>query len=463
MAKTTGLFGELYDDVRADDRAEEADLMRQAQLGGIDSAKYAGLSGAKMAGEALGSMAVRAGGGDPRSNGERMQAAMKAMSQMPEADMTKPEGVDNYYRGVINILRQQGLAGEAHRAAQEWNAYKDKQTDRQVKIDDLNRKKTDDARKAGIAEDANRIKAERNKQLSQQGLPEFVQLVDRIEKTEDPVTRKRLLDYANAKIESLQKGVTFEDAGDRILVRNKATGAVIGTDLVGEKPMNAKDANKLKSLESAYQAAMLAAQTDYKAAVDLFNHPGLDNLIGKWSGIAAERGTDKDGALREGAIAMLTKDGQDALALFNQVQGGAFVRALSDLKTAGGGSTGLGQVTEVEGQKVTAAKGALFPRQQPESFRRHLKDYISVVEQSSHILGGKAKEDGLNPVDLNIIELTGPIRGRAGVPAPTTPRSSPRAPTDGDRVRVLRPDGQTGTIPRAKLQEYTTKGYKEIK
>jgi hypothetical protein len=460
----------MFDTLNKNQRQEEVDEQTRLRFMAQSPAQARALASYEMAGAAgrgLGQAAAGFAGKDPRTSDDRLQTAMRAIGDMQQDhDLTTPEGTDNYYRGVIRILGEQGLPGEAHAAAKEWNEHKNKAADRKVKEDDIKRKADEAARKAAIGEEANRIKAARNAQLAEQGLPEFIQITDRIEKTEDPVTRKRMLDYANALVESKKKGIAFEDAGDRIIVRDKATGAILGTDQVGEKPMAPKDKAKIddkkKAVASAYQAAMLAAQTDYKAAADFYNHPGLNDLIGKWSGLAAERGTDKDGMLREAAIARLSPAGQEALALFQQVQGGAFVRALQDLKLAGGGSTGLGPVTEAEGAKVTAAKGALFPRQQPESFRRKLADFISVIEQSANILAGKAQEDGLDPIHLNVIELTGPGRS-APAPAPTAPRAAPRAAPTGDRVRVLRPDGQTGTVPRAKLEEYKRKGYTEIK
>ena len=459
----------MFDTLARNQRQEEVDEQNRLRFMAQDPAKARALTAYETAG-GIGRGAAQAAAGfagkDPRTSQERMAGAMKAIGELPEADLSRPDGVDTYYKGVINILRQHGLPGEAHTAAQEWNEYKNKDADRQVKLDDIKRKKEEADRKAAIAEEANRIKSKRTQQLAEQGLPEFVQLVDRVEQQSNPALRKAMMDRVN---QMAGGKIQLEDAGDRVIVRNQR-GEILGVDMMGEKPMNEKDRLKneqaKKKLEPAYRSTMLSLQTQYKAAADLFNSPGLDDLIGKWTGLAAEYGIGADGMLVEAAIARLSPAGQEALALYQQVVGGAFVNALKQLKEAGGGSTGLGQVTEVEGKKVTTATNALFPRQQPASFRRKLADYVDTLEATAEILRDSAKADGLAPIELNVVPLSGPARGTAPAPAPTRPREAPRAAPNapgGDRVRVLRPDGQTGTIPRAKLEDYKAKGYTEIK
>lgn len=78
MPKAIGMFSELTDDLDREEAAEDARLLQMAQMGSIAQDKYASLAGAKQAGQALGSMAVRYNGGDPRTSRERMEAAKKA-------------------------------------------------------------------------------------------------------------------------------------------------------------------------------------------------------------------------------------------------------------------------------------------------------------------------------------------------------------------------------------------------
>lgn len=462
------LFAPKQKDLLAEERAEEQRLQFQAS-DPFRATAHAVYEGSTMAGKGLGRAAAAAMGGDSRTPSDRqvdaIERAKAEIAAMEDVDFSTPAGVDRYYLGVINILRRNGLPGEAHAAALEWNKHKNEAADRGLKVDELNRKKAADEAKAAELKRKNEIAAERNKALADRGLPEIVRIVNAIEKETDPVSRDRLVKYANAQIESKKKGVILENAGDRVIVRDKATGEVIGTDIMGEKPMTEQQRDKATradaGLETAYKAAMLAMQTAYKAAVDLYNSPGLDNLIGKWSGIAAETGPEKGGFAREAAIARLTPAGQEALSLFNQVQGATFIQALLDLKAAGKGSTGLGAVSEVEGNKIQAAKGSLWPRQQPESFRRKLADYVSTIEAAANNLAGKAKEDGLSPIHLNIVPLTGPIRGRAAEPASPTPK--PAEPAAGEpTVRLFHPKTKKPwNILRSKVDEAKRRGFTE--
>ena len=429
---------------------------------------------ADLAGKGLGRAASAMAGLDPRTQREKdvdaVTKAKAAMAEMPEADLSTPAGVDAYYKAVRDILVKNGLPAEAHAASVEWNKERNALTDRNLKQQEIERKAAADAAKAKTADAKVAADAERNRLLAERGLGEFVGWVKQIEATDDPQTKELLLQRANAEIAAKNRSgrkITLANAGDRIIARDES-GAILGTDMVGEKPLDAKSREKAEAGKEAdamaYRSDMQGLQTVYKAAADLYNSPGLDDLIGKWTGIAAEMGPEKGGLTRELAIARLGAAGAEALGLYQQVQGASFLKALKDLKAAGKGSTGLGAVSEVEGNKIQAANGSLFPRQQPASFRRKLADFIDTVEAAANSLATRAQSDGVAPIHLDTIPLTGPSRGRAPAAAPTTPRAPQSAPAvDPSKVRVRRPDGQTGTIPRAKLEEYKAKGYTEVK
>ena len=471
LGMLSGLFGPTPQALRQEDLDEERALQFAAR-DPFQAMAHTAYSSAALAGKGLGKAIVGAAGGDPRDPNERyadsMAKAKAAISDMPDVDLTTPAGVDSYYKGVIGILRQNGLPGEAHAAAMEWNEYKNKTADRNVKIDDLNRKKAADEQKAATERAKVEAAAERNRLLAQRGLGEFVGWIDRIEKTDDPRTKQMLIDRANAEIAKTNrsgKKLYLENAGDRVIVRDES-GAQLGTDVMGEKPLSAKDAAKAKGadqqLASAYRSAMLAMQTSYKAAADLYNSRGLDNLIGKWTGIAAESGPEKGGAIREAFIARLNPAGQEALSLFNQVQGATFIQALMDLKNASKtGATGLGAVSEIEGNKIQQAKGSLWPRQQPASFRRKLADYIGTIEAAANLMAEKAKEDGLDPIHLNVVPLSGPTRGAGPAPAPVTP-AVPQSGTAEPTVRMVHPKtGRLWDIKQSKVEEAKKRGFKE--
>jgi hypothetical protein len=469
----TGMFDSL-NALNREQRQEDVDDQQRLRFmaqSPVQARALASYDMADLAGKGLGQVASAAAGVDPRTYRERdvdaLRAAKEAVGAMEDVDLNTPAGVDSYYKGVIDILRKHNLPAEAHAAAKEWNEYKGKNADRQLKEDELKRKVAADQVKANDLLAKQQAANERNAQLAQRGMGEFVGWIDRIEKTDDPQTKALLLQRANAEIESKKKGVILENAGDRIIVRDKATGAVIGkADEVGEKPLSAKDRMKNEAKDadtlSAYRADMQGLQTVYKAAADFYNSAGLDDLIGKWTGIAAEQGPEKGGAFRELFISRLGASGQEALGLYQQVQGASFIKALKDLKAAGKGSTGLGAVSEVEGNKIQAANAALFPRQQPASFRRKLSDFIETIEAAANNLAVKAQEEGIEPIHLNTIPLSGPSRrGAAPASAPNTPQQ-PAQPGGEPTVKMMK-DGKTRQVFRSKVEEAKRRGYTEVK
>lgn len=473
----TGMFDAL-NAIQRGQRQEDVDEQRRLQFMAQDPARARALMSyemADLAGKGLAQAGSALAGRDPRSRSERdvdaVNAAKEAIGQLPEADLSTPAGVDAYYKGVMGVLRQHNLPAEAHAASVEWNKERNALTDRRLKDDELKRKIAADEAKARTERAKVEAAAERNRLLAERGMGEFVGWIKQIEETDDPQTKELLLQRVNAEIAAKNrsgKKITLSNAGDRIVARDE-TGAVIGTDIKGMEPLKPKDAVKAEAGKEAdahaYRSDMQGLQTIYKAAADLYNSPGLDDLIGKWSGLAAEIGKEKGGPVRELAIARLGQYGQEALGLFEQVQGASFLKALKDLKAAGKGSTGLGAVSEVEGNKIQAANAALFPRQQPASFRRKLADFIDTIEASANNLASRAQQDGIEPIHLNTVALTGPKGGKPTPAAPTTPRAPAAQPEQPGEPTVMmrKGNGEPRPIFRSKIEEAKRRGYTEVK
>ena len=124
--------------------------------------------------------------------------------------------------------------------------------------------------------------------------------------------------------------------------------------------------------------------------------------------------------------------------------------------------SGLGALSEVEGNKIQSAKAALFPRQQPASFRRHLADYIDSIEQAANRLNAQAGKNDMPALHLSIVPLTGPVKGGAK-PAPTRPAGAPAgAPQPSGRIRMQKGDKTLNVVP-SKVEEAKRRGYTEIK
>jgi hypothetical protein len=97
----------------------------------------------------------------------------------------------------------------------------------------------------------------------------------------------------------------------------------------------------------------------------------------------------------------------------DNVQAQVFIQALQDLKNASKTSaSGLGQLTEREGDKIQNAKVAIRPQQSTEQFKNTLSEYIRTLKEGRTTAAG---------------ELT---KADATVPAPRPPLSVERTATD---------------------------------
>jgi hypothetical protein len=446
-----GMFDSLkapaFRDELAAERADSQRMQFMAQ-DPFHAGAMTAYEGANLAGEGLARTAAGLMGRDTRTQAERQRgavAAAKAEMAKMNIDLSTPEGRRAYYQGMQEILRRNGLPVEAHEAAAEGMDAENKALDRQTKQNDIDRKALADREKAANAKRKLELDAERNAILLKNGMPNVIKMIEAIDKQEDGPTRDRMIAAYNTHLESQKKGITLEQLNDRVIVRDKATGAVLGTDLMGEKPMDPKtrasDAEKKAKFPGAYAAAMAGLQAAYKTAADLHNHPGLDNLVGRITGIAASENTDTETIIgrltREFMTITRTDAGLSALGLWKQVRGETFIRALKDLKDASPtGASGLGQLSNAEGDKIGSAKANLFSRQNPADFRVELKTYIETIMNAAERLNTEAAatmqaNPGMNLplLQLATVPLTGPAsKGRKG-PAGYPPRQQPpRAP-----------------------------------
>jgi len=134
-----------------------------------------------------------------------------------------------------------------------------------------------------------------------------------------------------------------------------------------------KDTRKVKADEaatvSALQGTVRAIDNDLQSAERLFEHPGLPWITGARVGVAGR------------LAAAASSDAAGAHALLLNVQAQTFIKALQDLKaTSRTGASGLGQLTEREGDKIQNAKVALDPQQPTDQFKRTLTSYIGQLK-----------------------------------------------------------------------------------
>ena len=183
-----------------------------------------------------------------------------------------------------------------------------------------------------------------------------------------------------------------------------------------EKKDEAKAADAEKAAWDALEANTKAIDEEIRTVQRLRAHPGRSKIIG-----------DLYGALPLGAVAVRSGG---AGAIYAQLEGQTFIRALQELKaTSKTGASGLGQLTEIEGNKIQTAKAAIN-RQQPDAqFDRTLDDYIRQLQDSRAKFASALAQTGRTvPVSAP------PVSDRPAVAAPV---AAPAA-TPGRRFRTVR-------------------------
>jgi len=163
-----------------------------------------------------------------------------------------------------------------------------------------------------------------------------------------------------------------------------------------------REAGKIEDKKSEAAAATVrslqglirALDNDIQAAQRLMVHPGLTQIVGP-----------QNGAIPGPAlVALKGATAGGAHAVFLTVEAQAFIQALQDLKaTSKTGASGLGQLTEREGDKIQAAKAPLTRQQGDEQFKRSLADYITALQgtrkaASQELTGVSAEVPAPRPV-----------------------------------------------------------------
>lgn len=424
---------------------------------------YFALAAKRGAREAVGGLGA-ALGVNTQSQAQRHEAAIERAKTRARAlgfDPDDPASIDRFYREVIRILQSEGLVAEALEVAREYQ---------QQKVAE---------RRASAAEDMvaqRREAAELRAQTARESLeaakqklggrdPEFVVLLDRLAALE---TRLASLDAGDPQRQSVelaitnllsrlnrlgqQRSVRVLKTNDRYEVYDAATGEVVRSGGLGERPEPPGAAQKREAAEAkaavadakaqtAYAAMKESIQAQYDAAVSLHNEPGLREITGRPYGVIFDNTPSGPG--RAFAEATLSDAGRRALGLFNQVRGGAFLSGLAELKRASPtGATGLGQVTEIEGQKVENAKLALALSQPTPAFRGHLKRYVESIERAAQIIDAEAQTLGFNVVPLRQRQLITPSKYDRN----PRPDAIARPPAERSPQRTLTYDPKTGEI-----------------
>jgi hypothetical protein len=458
-----GMLSRLFEIPPSDPAAqkEEERLQALAKMNPFDAAAYTAYSGGAQAGQGIGKALAGLTGRDVRAPAAKRTDAIEAvrerMSKMGY-DPNDPKAVETFQKQFIQLLQQQGMGPEALDIQRDFHTQK--VADEKLSLES-------EKIKAGTARDKEKQAAvdERNKILAANGAPELAKMI-KIAESFDPVLeaplRKKYVEALNAMMEGKKKGIVLADAGGFLQPLDRATGLPLGEKITTTAaPMNEKDKAKAteagKAQASAYRNAFGNLQADYDVTVRLYNHPGVSGITGRINRLVGEPGT-------AGQIATTAASGEAraALDLWKQVTGATFLAGLNALKAASPtGSTGLGQTSNIEGDKVQNAKAALSREQDAPDFRLNLKVYIeSLEDQGARLNAAAAQGNGtITPLSLQVRPLNAVPGAR---PAPARARPAAPAPA-GDTVKVTLPDGRTGVIPRANLEAAKAAGAVEAK
>jgi hypothetical protein len=124
-----------------------------------------------------------------------------------------------------------------------------------------------------------------------------------------------------------------------------------------------------------------AVNTDINTATALAAHPGLKSITGAYQGALAKNADNP--AVVASSPVVFGGDGLAALALYKRVIANTTMRALATLKQQSAtGASGLGQLSDREGEMLKNAMAALDLAQPTAAFKKNLDDYITALRDT---------------------------------------------------------------------------------
>lgn len=209
--------------------------------------------------------------------------------------------------------------------------------------------------------------------------PEFLKLLDAYEKavaagqTERAATIKRALD---AKIKAEGGMTPYQKTRlDQI-----------------DREFGLKEDKETRKVEKEDEAAVRSVQGvvgiidgQIQSAEALLDHPGLEWVTGAAAG----------SAVGQALTPFASNAAANAKALLKNVMAQVFIQALQDLKNASKTTaSGLGQLTEREGDKIQNAKTAIDPQQETAQFKTILAEYIRTLHEGRGVAAGELTKAG---------------------------------------------------------------------
>lgn len=369
-------------------RAAEYARMTQAQRASMDARVME-----QQAVEGVENVARGAAGLPQSENANRSGAANEIRMLTRKVAPGTPE----FYKAAVVIYQKYGLAAEAEKMTQMLHDVEFGQGEKQEVLklqrvlDHLNERLNagDESVKPAI-EAIKRKLGTYGQAGSPAADPEYVRLLNEYEKA--------LAAGQTDRAEALKKAIDAwlknkaKEGGD--MTPYQSNSLALRTKEYEERKRKQEEKERLDKEQVIGSLTTILRITDQQiqAAEGLLTHPGLPYIVGRFVGLAGR------------VPAAFSDAAAGAQALYKTIEAQTFLSALNELRsTSKGGASGLGQLTEREGDKIQSAKAALDRQQPVDQFKETLQGYIDSLKTGRGIIAG---------------ELT---KGGASVPAPLAP------------------------------------------
>ena len=346
------------------------------------------------------------------------QSAAAELTSLPQR--VRP-GTDEFYAAAIPVLQKYNLVAEAEAMEKQRLALETARVGAspllKYQLDKDRLLKRPDAAspnvQAAIAA-IDRAIAEFGVKTQGGADPEFIKLYDQYQ----AAVKAGDTDRATAIKEEIDARRT-KQAGEKPMTEGEKARLKLAQDKEAraEKKDTAKVAEAEASAVNVLQASVRALDEEITAATQLLAHPGFSNIFGP-----------RVGALPDTVVAAMSADSGGAMAFYLRLQGQTFIRALQDLKaTSRTGASGLGQLTEVEGNKIQQAKLALNRQQDPAQARSSITAYLASLQS------------GRKTAERILTDKKGEVPVAPPIPVIRPPVAAPAAPaaTPGGRFRTV--------------------------
>lgn len=321
-------------------------------------------------------------------------------------------GTPEFYKAAVDILRKHSLVAEAEEMQKRLHALElgkgemDPTLKLQRAYDELQKRfdAGDQAVKPAMDAMKRRIDASGVTRPTSTNDPEFLKLLNAFEAAVEAGQGDRA-EMIKRRIDAEIKAK--ETSGQDVAWARLALAKAIEDRKVGTEDRKVEEAEAHAA--RALQNTARAIDQDSREATRLLQHPGLVYITGQAVGLGGRVG------------AALSSNAAGARAILLTVHAQTFLRALNDLRAASKNTaSGLGQLTEKEGDKIQNAKVALDTQQPTEQFKRTLADYIQSLENTYNVAVTEAAKHNvsLSPRQPPVVDASVQADPRAVVTPP---------------------------------------------